>query len=261
MLDHHQSTSDPQLLLTGKAAMYTRVATHTKRTHLPLTDNVLVLAQERGYTSEQITIYEDVGGVSGKTPILSREGLRALVTAIQQGSIQSVLVADESRLFQDADRLQISLFLIACFEHDVQLVTSQTIYDFTNPALVTLFRSRCRQGRLYRERQVQKRVRTRRTKKRIGRRRTGRVLDGQYWNARPGADDGPIYAPHPLHAEVVVNEGAGPEYSGIVGIITTIRPDDPAAREIDGEEASYWITAGGRELPQAFSYWQIEPKH
>ena len=165
MLDH-QSASEPQWPLTGKAAMYTRVATHTKRTHLPLTDDVLVLAQERGYTPEQITIYEDVGVVSGKTPMMSREGLRALVTAIQQGSIQTVLVADESRLFQDADMLQISLFLKACFEHDVAVVTSQTVYDFTNPALVTRFRSRCMQGRLYRERQVQKRVLTRRTKKR-----------------------------------------------------------------------------------------------
>jgi len=104
-----QSTSEPQLPLTGKAAIYTRVATHAKRTHLPLTDDVLVLAQERGYTPEQITIYEDVGVVSGKTPMMSREGLRALVT---------------------------------------------------------LFKSRCMQGRLYRERQVQKRVLTRRTKKR-----------------------------------------------------------------------------------------------
>ena len=93
--------------------------------------------------------------VSGKTPMMSREGLRALVTAIGQGSIQSVLVADESRLF-----------LKACFEHDVAVVTSQTVYDFTNPALVTLFRSRCIQGRWYRERQAQKRVLTRRTKKR-----------------------------------------------------------------------------------------------
>src|SRR5713101_922926 len=254
MLDH-QSASDPQLPLTGKAAIYTRVATH-----IPLTDDVLVLAQERGYTPEQITIYEDVGVVSGKAPMMSREGLRALVTAIGQGSIQTVLVADESRLFQEADMLQISLFLIACFEHDVIVVTSQTVYDFTNPALVTRFRSRCRQGRLHRERQVQKRVLTR-PKKRIGRRGAGRVLDYQYRNARPSADDGPIYAPHPLHAEVTINESAGPEYSGIVGIITTIRPDDPAAREINGEEASYWITVNGRELPQAFSYWQIEPKH
>ena len=86
---------------------------------------------------------------------------------------------------------------------------------------------------------------------RIGRRRAGRVLDGQYWNARPGADDGPIYAPHPLHAEVTINESAGPEYTGVVGIITTIRPDNPAIREIDGEEANYWITAGGSSLPPA----------
>ena len=165
MLDH-QSASEPQMPLTGKAAMYTRGATYATRTHLPLTDDGLVLAQERGYMAEHITIYEDVGGVSGKTPMMSREGLRALVTAIEQGSIQSVVVADESRLFQEADMLQISLFLKACFEHDVIVVTSQTVYDFTNPALVTRFRSRCRQGRVYRERQVQKRVRTRRAKKR-----------------------------------------------------------------------------------------------
>src|SRR5260370_10008788 len=112
--------------------MYTRGAPHTTRPHLPLTDDVLVLAQERGYTPEHITIYEDVGVVSGKTPMMSREGLRALVTAIQQGSIQSVLVADESRLFHDADMLQISLFLKPCFEHDVVLATSQTAYDSPN---------------------------------------------------------------------------------------------------------------------------------
>src|SRR5258708_13441092 len=165
MLDH-QSASEAQLPLTGKAAMYTRGATHTTRTHLPLTDDVLVLAQERGYTPETISIWEDVGVVSGKTPMMSREGLRALVRAIQQGSIQSVLVADESRLFQDADMLQISLFLKACFEHDVVVVTSQTVYDFTNPALVTRFRSRCIQGRWYRERQAQKRGITRTTQQR-----------------------------------------------------------------------------------------------
>ena len=160
-----QSTSEPQLPLTGKAAMYTRVATHAKRTHLPLTDDVLVLAQERGYTPEQITIYEDVG-VSGKTPIESREGLRALVTAIQQGSIQTVFTFAEDRLFRDANMLQISLFLKACFEHDVVVVTSQTVYDFTNPALVMLFKSRCEQGTLSIERAVQKRLLTGRAKKR-----------------------------------------------------------------------------------------------
>lgn len=164
MLDH-QSASDPQLPLTSKAAIYTRVATPARRTHIPQTDDVLALAQEQGYLPEQITIYEDVG-VSGKTPIESREGLRALVTAIQQGSIQTVFTFAEDRLFRDANMLQISLFLKACFEHDVQLVTSQTVYDFTNPALVTLFKSRCEQGTLSIERAVQKRLLTGRAKKR-----------------------------------------------------------------------------------------------
>src|SRR5260221_6506362 len=159
MLDH-QSASEPQRPLTGKAAIYTR--------------------------PEQLTIYEDVGVVSGRTPMMSREGLRALVTAIEQGSIQSILVADESCLVQDADILQISLFLKACFEHDVVVVTSQTVYDFTNPALVTRFRSRCRQGRVYRERQGPKKGLTR-PKKGIGGRGGGGGRDYQHREARAGA--------------------------------------------------------------------------
>ena len=165
MLDH-QSTSDPQVLQNGEAAIYARVATPTLRTHTPQRDDLLALAKARGYMPEQITVYEDMG-VSGKTSIAERQGLRALVTAIQQGSIQTVFTFAEDRLFRDADMLQISLFLKACFEHDVQLVTSQTVYDFTNPALVTLFKSRCEQGTLCIEREVQKRLLTGRTKKRV----------------------------------------------------------------------------------------------
>ena len=160
-----QSTSDPQVPQNGKAAIYARVATSARGIYAPQKDDVLALAKNKGYMPEQITVYEDVG-VSGNTPIENRKGLRALVTAIQQGSIQTVFTFAEDRLFADADMLQISLFLKACFEHNVVVVTSQTVYDFTNPALVALFKSRCEQATLFIEREVQKRLLTGRMRKR-----------------------------------------------------------------------------------------------
>ena len=96
---------------------------------------------------------------------------------------------------------------------------------------------------------------------RFGRKRTGRVLDGLYWNARPGRDNStPLYAVHPLGTPVIINESAGPDYNGTQGLITTIQSDDQQPlEELDGEEVSYYLSINGRELAQAFGYWQLSP--
>jgi protein gp37 len=93
---------------------------------------------------------------------------------------------------------------------------------------------------------------------RVGRRMAGRVLDNQYWNARPGADFGPVTAPHPLGCTVEVI-GTGTQYDGLIGVIQTIVPDDPQNPEFEGEEALYYIEVDGHEVPLAFSYWQLQP--
>ena len=93
---------------------------------------------------------------------------------------------------------------------------------------------------------------------RIGRKKAGRVLDGEYWNARPGTDFGPIMAPHPLDTEVTITD-AGEEYEGLVAMVSTIQPDDPEREELDGEEVSYYVSTNGREIEQAFGYWQLRP--
>ena len=93
---------------------------------------------------------------------------------------------------------------------------------------------------------------------RVGRKKAGRLLDGEYWNARPGKDVGPILAPHPLDTEVTIID-AGEEYEGLVAVISTIQPDDPAREELDGEEVSYYVSVDDREIEQAFGYWQLRP--
>lgn len=96
-----------------------------------------------------------------------------------------------------------------------------------------------------------------RTFYRVGRKQAGRILDGQYWDARPGRDTGPIYAPHPLGQNATVNEYAH-DYQGLTGTITAFVPDDPERIDLDGEEGVYYLSLDGEELPQALSYWQLD---
>lgn len=104
---------------------------------------------------------------------------------------------------------------------------------------------------------------------RVGRKKAGRVLDGEYWNARPGKDVGPVPAPHPIGSTVMVTDTAsrgngfvGGTYDGLIGTIEIIQPDDPDDQEFAGEEATYYlqVTEAGetRHIQQAFSYWQLE---
>ena len=97
---------------------------------------------------------------------------------------------------------------------------------------------------------------------RVGRKRTGRVLDGVYWNARPGHENtDPVYAVHPLGISVRIDETTGPRFAGLYGTITTIQSSDgPQVKELDGEEVEYYVTVNGRELEQAFGYWQLVPE-
>lgn len=96
---------------------------------------------------------------------------------------------------------------------------------------------------------------------RVGRRRAGRVLDGVYWNGRPGRDNSAArYAARPLGTHVLIDESAGPDYAGMRGIITTIWSSDQQVEELDGEDVSYFVTVNGRELDQSFGYWQLSPE-
>ena len=132
---------------TTKVAIYAKVASPILCTRHPAqTEQLLALARQLGFAERQIIIFDQDHGRQGNSGIAQREGLSALFTAIEQDRIQAILVANENRLFRDAEAIQVNAFIRLCAERTVLVITPQTTYDFTNPSHVSLFRFHCEHG-------------------------------------------------------------------------------------------------------------------
>jgi hypothetical protein len=136
------STTSVQLPLIGSVGIYTRVAAPDtlQQKGTDQVDGLKRLALELGFQEDQITVFED-NGMSGSIP-LSQRGSN-LLAAIKQGTTNTVLVSDVTRLFQDADSYQVNYFIQMCLEQNVLVVTPHCVYDFHNEALVNQFRVAC----------------------------------------------------------------------------------------------------------------------
>jgi len=109
-------------------------------------DNLITYARQLGYEETHIIAFEQDTGIPGNTAIDEREGLRSLVQAIVDGTIQAVLISDETRLFRDIPALQLSIFMKLCVERNILVITPESIYDLTNPQQVSLFRFKCQEA-------------------------------------------------------------------------------------------------------------------
>ena len=144
---------EPLFPLTGRAAIYTR----TQRTQLLSHDiqgeqsrDLVALALEIGYSSEQVVVFED-RFASGKMALLRREAMSKLLHDIlepppETEPIRAIFVSSENRLFRDANDVDITYFIKTCLEHDVTVITPTSEYNFTNPSHVALFRFICEQA-------------------------------------------------------------------------------------------------------------------
>ncbi len=144
-----QLNNNQQIPIAGNVAIYVRAATQEKRTQESRQvqkDDLITYARQLGYEETNIIVFEQDMGKSGTTAIDEREGLRSLVQAISDGIIQTVLIADETRLFRDVPALQLSIFIKLCVERNVLVITPGSIYDFTNPQQVSLFRFKCQEA-------------------------------------------------------------------------------------------------------------------
>jgi DNA invertase Pin-like site-specific DNA recombinase len=144
-----QPTNHQQIPIVGNVAIYARAATQEKRTQESRqvqTDDLITYAHQLGYEDTHVIVFEQDNGIPGNTAIDEREGLRSLVQAIADGTIQAVLIADETRLFRDVSTLQLSIFMKLCIERNVLVITPDSVYDFTNPQQVSLFRFKCQEA-------------------------------------------------------------------------------------------------------------------
>lgn len=89
--------------------------------------------QRLGWKRDDIIMIDVDEGVSGTTRIDEREGMRQLYNLITQNQIGAVACQDEDRLFRDATQIQVNIFMEACREHRVLVITPSMIYDFAHP--------------------------------------------------------------------------------------------------------------------------------
>src|SRR5690349_12800388 len=109
----------PQNPGNSKIAIYVRPTTQQNRASSQ-TDNLLAFARSLGWKDEQITVFEE------------QPTLRALVKGVLHGSITTILVSHEDRLFRDQTSIPAEAFLRLCEEQQVTVITPHTVYDCSN---------------------------------------------------------------------------------------------------------------------------------
>lgn len=144
-----QPPDNHQLPAAGNVAIYKRSATQEKlvRKQIPIQQHDLIhLAHELGYDDTHIFLFEQDNGTPGNTDIDKRVGLAFIVQSITNGTIQAIVVADETRLFRGIDATELNYFISACREHHTVVYTPVATYDFSNPLHVKLFLFNCQQA-------------------------------------------------------------------------------------------------------------------
>jgi hypothetical protein len=119
-----------------------QVKTATNSTEMQ-TDDLVDFAQRLGWKDEQIIVFAQDLGRSGRLRIDEREGLRTLVAYIEAGTIKAVIVFLEDRLFRDETQIQVNTFISICKQHGVLVITPAMTYNFDNRFHVKEFRWKC----------------------------------------------------------------------------------------------------------------------
>lgn len=117
-------------------AIYYRQSTLAQVGNISTSMQTLDMAAEltrRGWTDDKIYLIDMDEGVSGTTKIDEREGMRKLFSLINTGEIGAVACVDEDRLFRDVTQIQVNIFIEACREAGVQVITPSWTYVFHHP--------------------------------------------------------------------------------------------------------------------------------
>src|SRR5258706_9131714 len=93
----------------------------------------------RGWSEDKIIMIDMDAGVSGTTKIDEREGMRALFSLITEGEIRAVACQDEDRLFRDVTQIQVNIFIEACKQSRVLVLTPSMVYDFADEQMGSFY--------------------------------------------------------------------------------------------------------------------------
>lgn len=138
----HQNllTMETKLPTNQPIAIYYRQSTEAQvgniSTTLQTVDMVRYLKQQ-GWSDENIIMIDMDAGISGTTKIDERPGMSKLFSLITQNKLGAVACQDEDRLFRDVTQIQVNIFIEACREHKVLVMTPSMVYNFAQEQLGT----------------------------------------------------------------------------------------------------------------------------
>ncbi len=93
--------------------------------------------KQRGWSADNILMIDMDAGVSGTKKIDERKGMRRLFELITTSQIGVVACQDEDRLFRDVTQIQVNIFIEACRETNVLVLTPSMVYDFAHKDMGT----------------------------------------------------------------------------------------------------------------------------
>lgn len=133
-----------ELVNKGIAFIYQRLSTHeqVKRSiySIKAQDALVDLANEDGYSEEQIHVEKRDLGVSGTKGREQREGLAYLIDCIERGIVESIYVVHISRLFRDQTLIDALAFGELCKTHKIIIVTPQMRLNLRDRMHMRLYR-------------------------------------------------------------------------------------------------------------------------
>jgi DNA invertase Pin-like site-specific DNA recombinase len=140
------ATKTTNLPTTEKAALYIRQAqahsahpARDKNVRERNTEALLQLAHKAGWTDDLLVIFND-SGLPPSSTLDKREGMRSLISSIEQDEIKAVFLTSEHTLYRDAAAIvDLRFFTQLCRRHGVFVITPQAVYDFADPASARLF--------------------------------------------------------------------------------------------------------------------------
>ncbi|MDX2159895.1 MAG: recombinase family protein [bacterium] len=149
---------------------------------------------DRGWVRENVHMIDADAAVSGTKKIRERKGMSQLYDLIRAGQIGLVAAQDVDRFFRDVTMIETNMFIEACRERNVQVMTPRMVYDFAHPVMgsahIKMFREEAQRAADYLEYQIRGRLVKARHSRSAGGMWSGRkILPGFMVDCRAKVDE------------------------------------------------------------------------
>jgi DNA invertase Pin-like site-specific DNA recombinase len=124
------------LPITRPIAVYYRQSSEAQVGNISTTLQTVDMVEhleKLGWLRERIIMVDLDRGISGTKGIKERPGMSTIFDLIEHGEIGAVASQDVDRFFREMAQIETNIFIEACRQHNVLVLTPTFVYDFAHP--------------------------------------------------------------------------------------------------------------------------------